>query len=88
MITKFVLNAILHHVGMSWIICSNNKILYEIEESNHTYWLNKGKWYNTAICSKFQGKMFEDFIRHARIDIYHIMCSIIAHDKKTSYENE
>ena len=24
MITKFVLNAILHHVGMSWIICSNN----------------------------------------------------------------
>ena len=25
MITKFVLNAILHHVGMSWIICSNKK---------------------------------------------------------------
>ena len=23
MITKFVLNAILHHVGMSWIISSN-----------------------------------------------------------------
>ena len=25
MITKFVLNAILHHVGMSWIIFSNVK---------------------------------------------------------------
>ena len=24
-ITKFLLNAILHHVGMSWIICSNEK---------------------------------------------------------------
>ena len=31
MINKFVLNAIFHHVGMTWIIFSNNKILYEIE---------------------------------------------------------
>ena len=29
-ITKFVLDAILHHVGMSWIICSNKKMKYEI----------------------------------------------------------
>ena len=34
-ITKFVLNAILHHVGMSWIICSNEEILYEMDEINH-----------------------------------------------------
>ena len=27
-ITKFVLNAILHHVGMSWIICSKNDMFY------------------------------------------------------------
>ena len=26
MITKFVLNAILHHLGMSWIIISNNEM--------------------------------------------------------------
>ena len=33
--------------------------------------------------------MFDDFIIHARIDIYHLMCSIIAHDKKEpSYEYE
>ena len=31
MITKFVLNAILHHVGMLWIICSNKEMLYEID---------------------------------------------------------
>ena len=45
MITQFVLNAILHHVGMSWIISSNNEMKYEIDESNHQYWLNKGTWY-------------------------------------------
>ena len=31
--------------------------------------------------------VFEDFIKHARTDIYHLMCSIIAHDKQQpSYE--
>ena len=35
------------------------------------------------------GKLFEDFIKHARTDRYHIMCSIIEHDKKqTSYKDE
>ena len=68
MITKFVLNAILHHVGMSWIICSNEEILYEMGKSNHRDWLNKGLWYNTAICSMLHGSLFEDFITHARTD--------------------
>ena len=36
--------------------------------------------YNTAICSKLHGKMFEHFIRYARTDRYHIMCSIVEHD--------
>ena len=79
MITKFVLNAILYCVGMSWIILSNKEIKYEIDEINHPVWFNKGPWYNTDICSKFHGKMFEDFISHAIIDRYNIMCSIIAH---------
>ena len=65
MITKFVLNVILNHVGMLWIICSNGEMKYEIGEINHPNWLNKGHWYNTDICSKFHGKMFEDFITHA-----------------------
>ena len=50
MITKFVLNAILHYVGTSWIIFSNEEILYEMDESNHPDWLNKGPWYNISIC--------------------------------------
>ena len=45
MITKFVLNAILHHVGMPWIISSNDEMKYEIDEMNNQDWLNKGPWY-------------------------------------------
>ena len=82
MITKFVLNAILHHMGMSWIICSNNEILYETEEKDHPNLFNKGPWYNTAICSKFHGKVFEDFIKNLTTDRYNIMCSIIAYNKQ------
>ena len=80
MVTKFVLNAILHHVGMFWIICSNNESLYKTGENNHPDWLNKGPCYNTAVCSKLYGKLFEDFIRHAIANRYHLMCSIIEHD--------
>ena len=82
MITKFVLNEILYHVGMSWIICSSEKIKYEIEESNHTDWLNKVPWYNTAICSRLHGSLFEDFITHARTDRYNLLCYLVAHDNK------
>ena len=31
-ITKFVLNEILHHVGMSWIISPNKEMNYEMDE--------------------------------------------------------
>ena len=75
-------NSKLHYVGMSWIICSNNEMFYEIKENNHPDWLNKGPWYNTAICSNLHGKMFEVFIRHSITDSYHLMCYIIANDKK------
>ena len=43
MITKFVLNKVLNHVGLSWIISSNKKMKYENEENNLN-WLNKGLW--------------------------------------------
>ena len=62
-------------------------MLYEIDKSNHPNWFNKGPWYNTEICSKLHGKLFEDSITHARIDIYHLMCSIVAHDKNNLHMN-
>ena len=48
-------------------------MLYEIDKSNHPNWFNKGPWYNTEICSKLHGKMFEDSITHAKIVIYNLM---------------
>ena len=79
MITKFVLNAILHRVGMLWIIFSNKEMLYEMDEINYPVCLNKGTWYNTAICSKLHGSLFEYFITHEGTDRYNILCYLVAH---------
>ena len=84
MITKCVLDAILHHVGMSWIISSKDEMKYEIDEINHQDCLNKVPWYNTYICSRLHGSLFEDFITYARTDRYNLMCSLVAHDKKNT----
>ena len=60
---------------------------YEIDESNHQDWLNKCPWYNTDICSRLHGSLFEYFITHGRTDKYNLLCSLVTHDKKQpSYE--
>ena len=82
MITKLMLNTVFHHVGLSWIISSSNKIKYGTKENYHTDRLNKGPRYNTAICSKWHGTVFDDFIRNDRTYRCNIMCSIPAHDKQ------
>ena len=62
---------------------------YEIDEGNHQDWLNKNPWYNTSICSRLHGSMFEDFITHTGTDRYNILCYLVAHNKKQpAYEDE
>ena len=80
MINQFVLNKLLRHEGLSQIISSNKQVEYYIKENNPD-WLNKGPWYNTSICSKLNGTVFEDYIRNARTYIYNSMCYITAHYK-------
>ena len=80
-----MLNAIMNHVDMSWIISSNKEMNYETEENNHQDWLNKGLWYNKSIYLKLHGSMFEDFITYARTDRYNLMCYLVAHDKMQPY---
>ena len=48
-----------------------------------------GPWYNTYICKKSHGKVFEGFIINARTDRYNIMCYIGAHEKEhlSSYDD-
>ena len=82
-----MLDAILYHVGMSWIISSNVEIKYEIDKSNHQDWFIKCPWYNTDICSRLHESWFEDFITHARIDRYNIMCYVVEQDKNYQLMN-
>ena len=56
-IIKFVLNTMLHHVGMSQIIETNQQLKYDIEKNN-TDWISDGPWYNTSICKKIHGAVF------------------------------
>ena len=73
---------------MSWIISSNEEMKYEMDKNNHQDWLNKGSWYNTSICLKLHGSIFEYFIKHARTDRYNLMCYLVAHEKiQPAYED-
>ena len=61
-ITQFVLNEMLHHVDMSWIISSKKEMDYDnFTNIKKLEWFDTGPWYNKNICSKLHGITFEDF---------------------------
>ena len=43
-ITTFVLNTMLHHVGMLWIIENHEELKYDMDIQD-SYWLTGGPWY-------------------------------------------
>ena len=60
-----------------------------MDKKNHQDWWNKGTWYNTSICLKLNGSMFEDFITLARTYRYNLMCFLVEHDKmQPDYEDD
>ena len=79
-ITTFVLNTMLHRVGMLWIIEKHEQLKYDTDE-HKSDWMTGGPWYNKYIGKKLHGKVLEGFIINAITDIYHIMCSIDAYEK-------
>ena len=86
-INFFVLNTVLQYVGMSWIIETHEQLKYDLDKHNSD-WMTGGTWYNTYICKKLHGNVFEEFIRNARTDRYNIMCSIDAHEKNNPSEHD
>ena len=87
MVTKFVLNRVLHHVGLSWIFESTQQLEYGIEE-HIPYQLTDFPWYNISICTTLYGAVFRKYIRNARTERFIITCYIDAHDKQQpSYVN-
>ena len=50
-------------------------------DKHNSEWMTCGPWYNTYICKKLHGNVFEVFIVNAITDRYNIMCSINSHEK-------
>ena len=67
------------HDSMIWIIENHEDLKYDMEIQNSD-WMTGGPWYNTSICKKLHGKLFEAFIINARTDWYNIMCYIDAYE--------
>ena len=70
-----------NHVGMLWIIETHKLLQYDTDKQNYEL-MTVGPWYNTSICKKLHGKVFEGFTRNEITDRYNIMCSIDAHEKE------
>ena len=49
---------------MIWIIDNHEELKYDTRILNSD-WLMGGSWYNTSICKKLQGKLFEGFLINA-----------------------
>ena len=79
-ITTFVLNTMLHHFGMIWIIENHEDLKYAMDIQNSD-WMTGVSWYNKYICKKLHGKLFEEFIINARTDRYNIICSIDVYER-------
>ena len=66
---------------MLWIIENHEELKYDMDIKT-SYWLTGSPWYNTSICKKLNGKLFEGFIINARTDRYNIICSVDAYERE------
>ena len=80
-IAPFVSNIVFEHVGLTWIINTNQELNFYFQHPC-TSWILNGPLYNTMICSQLHGFYFEDCVTTTRRDIYNIMCSIEDHDRE------
>ena len=51
-ITSFVLNKVLHHVGILWITETKRHLEYDMDKHN-SYWMIDGPWYNKYMCKNY-----------------------------------
>ena len=78
---------VFHHVGLSWIIQSKQKLNFDFQLHCSSYIIN-GLWYNTTICSRLNISFFEDYVTTTRQDRYNLMCSIEAHEREHKTIND
>ena len=76
-ITSFVLNTMLHHVVMSWIIETHEQLKYNMGKHNSD-WMTGGPWHNTSICKKYMETCLKDLLEIQELtDI--ISCILLMH---------
>ena len=80
-ITTFSLNTMLHNVGMIWTIENHEYLKYDMDILSSDLLIG-GTWYNTYICKRLHGKLFEEFIISLRTDRYNIMFYIDAYERE------
>ena len=78
-ITLFILNKVLNHVGMTRTFKTSKHLEYDMKKNLDC--MTGVPWNNTYICKRLHGKVFEEFIMNAITDRYNIMCFIDAHEK-------
>ena len=72
---------VFQHVMLSWIIYNNEHNKFEMDVED-TQCMDKGLWYNTTICTKLNGQIFEDYFKTGHRDRYVLMCSIDENGKE------
>ena len=84
-ITSFVLNTMLHHVGMLWIIETHGQLKYDMDKHNSD-WMTGGPWYNTYICKNYMETCLKDLLEIQELkDIK--SCVILMHMEKIIHHN-
>ena len=84
-ITSFVLNTVLHHVGMSWIIKTNKHLEYDTDKHN-SYWIAGGPRYNISICKNYMEKCLKNLLEMQELT-YIISCVQLMHIKNNPPEH-
>ena len=74
----------LHHVVMFWIIENHDELKYDMDIQN-SYLLTDGPWYNTYICKKLHGKLFEDLLH--MLELTGITSCVLLINMKESINN-
>ena len=75
-----MLNTVLHHVGMLWIIEAEKHLEYDMDKDNSDQ-MTGDPWYNTSICKNYMENCFNNSLdMQALIDI--ISCVLLMHTKK------
>ena len=71
------MNSVLHHVGLSRKIETNQQLDYGFDKNNPD-WITYGPWYNTFICTKLHGTVFEKILEIQEL-IEIILCVLLMH---------